>query len=102
MKWFFTSLLSALLAAGSPAWAGPALERAGPIEPAVEQGDWPLLLAAGDCAAAANAWAQSQPGAQILSVQQSGYGDDVTCTVVLRVKGSPGKQPRVVKRTFKL
>ncbi len=98
MRWFLTSLSLALLAAGPAAWAAPALERATPL---VERDDAPVVLASGDCSAAANAWAQSYPDAQILSVQQSGGGGDVTCTVVLRVKEASGKQPRVIKQTFK-
>ena len=59
-------------------------------------------FASSACAAAASAFAQSHQNAQILSVQQSGYGANITCTVVIRIKGSAGKQPRVVKRTFTL
>ncbi len=55
----------------------------------------PYNFAASNCAATANSIAASYGNAQILSVEKSGN----SCVIVIRVEGSNGKPPRIIRKT---
>ncbi len=55
----------------------------------------PYDFAASNCAETANSIASSYGNAQILSVEKSGN----SCVIVIRVEGSNGNPPRIIRKT---
>jgi len=55
----------------------------------------PMVLAAGNCAARANALASSYANAEIMTVTDNGN----SCTIVIRVKDANGGRSRIIRKT---